>query len=160
MARRSPKSASPSARPRAITSAKTQRLGASAVTNGNRLLQDGDPNSAWSRRYADLARLHVDDLGGVDAVTEAQISLVRRCAAIEVELERLEGFMSRGAEVDLDSFARVSGTLSRMLRALGLERKTPNAGAIEAQRLLDMYAERDREKTQASNTGQQSTESA
>src|SRR5215475_8419129 len=100
---------------RGLTSAKVKRRFFSAVTNGTRLLTDGDGNSPWSRRYKDIALLHIDDLGGPDAVSEAQISLVRRCAAIEVELERLEGMMSRGAAgVDLDAFARVSGTLSRL----------------------------------------------
>ena len=126
----------------AITSAKRKRVTASAVTNGSKLLLDGDGNSPWARRYKDLCLLHIDDLGGPDAVTEAQISLVRRCSAIEVQLESLEGLMSRGAEIDLDVFARVSGTLSRMLRALGLERRRPDHAAIEAQRLLDQY-ERD-----------------
>jgi hypothetical protein len=137
------------ARSRTLTTAKVKRSTASAVTNGSRLLTEGNNGSAWARRYKDLCLLHVDDLGGADAVTEAQISLVRRCSAIEVELERLEGLMSRGAEIDLDLFARVSGTLSRMLRALGLERKTPDAAATEAQRLLDQYAAEDAAKQES-----------
>ena len=136
-------------RTRAITTAKEKRRIASAVTNGSRLLLSGNGNSPWARRYKDLCLLHIDDLGGPDAVTEAQISLVRRCSAIEVQLESLEGLMSRGAEIDLDVFARVSGTLSRMLRALGLERRKPDASAIEQQRLLDQYAAEDAQKEPA-----------
>src|SRR5215470_17143471 len=89
---------------RALTSAKAKSKGASAVTNGTRTLIDGNENSQWARRYKDLCLLHVADLGGADSVTEAQISLIRRCAAIEVQLERLEGVMSNGGGVDLDTF--------------------------------------------------------
>ena len=38
----------------------------SAVTSGRVLLVDGDPNSAWARRYADLLVGHVADAGGRD----------------------------------------------------------------------------------------------
>src|SRR5262245_43406433 len=131
---------------RALTTAKAKSVAASAVTNGSRLLLEGDQRTPWARRYRDLCRLHIDDLGGADAVTEAQISLIRRCSAIEVQLESLEGLMSRGVEVDIDVFARVSGTLSRMLRALGLERRKPNTAEIEAQRLLDQYEREDAQK--------------
>src|SRR5262245_14734146 len=81
----------------------------SAVTNGRRLFVEGDGNSAWSRRYRDLIAGHVSDLGGRDVLSEAQLSLVRRASAIEVELEQAEGKLSLGQDVDLDAYARVAG---------------------------------------------------
>jgi hypothetical protein len=95
----------------------------SAVTNGRRLFVDGDGNSAWSRRYRDLVAGHVSDLGG-DLLSEAQTSLIRRAAAIELELEKMEGRLSRGdASVDLDLFTRSAGHLRRIFETLGLQRR-------------------------------------
>jgi hypothetical protein len=48
----------------------------SAVTSGRKLFVDGDPNSAWARRYHDLAARHASDLGGPAELSEAQISLI------------------------------------------------------------------------------------
>ena len=56
----------------------------SAVTNGRKLFVDGDGNSAWSRRYRDLVAAHASDLGGADALSAAQASLVRRASAQRV----------------------------------------------------------------------------
>jgi hypothetical protein len=96
----------------------------SAVTNGRRLFVEGDGNSAWSRRYKDLVSGHVADLGGVDLLSEAQTSLIRRAAAIELELEQMEGRLSRGdASVDLDLFTRSAGHLRRIFETLGLQRR-------------------------------------
>jgi hypothetical protein len=66
---------------------------------------------------------HVADLGGADLLSEAQFSLIRRAAAIECELERLDARLSLGDPVDMDSYARVAGHLRRMFETLGLERK-------------------------------------
>jgi hypothetical protein len=95
----------------------------SAVTSGRQLFVNGDANSAWSRRFHDLVVGHVADLGGADLLSEAQFSLIRRAAAIECELERLDARLSLGDPVDMDSYARVAGHLRRMFETLGLERK-------------------------------------
>jgi hypothetical protein len=95
----------------------------SAVTSGRALFVNGDPNSAWSRRFHDLVVGHVSDLGDVTILSDAQISLVRRAAAIECELERLDAMLSRGEFVDMDAYARVSGHLRRLFETLGLERR-------------------------------------
>jgi hypothetical protein len=95
----------------------------SAVTSGRQLFVNGDANSAWSRRFHDLVVGHVTDLGGPDLLSEAQFSLIRRAAAIECELERLDARLSRDEPVDMDSYARVAGHLRRIFETLGLERK-------------------------------------
>jgi hypothetical protein len=97
----------------------------SAITSGRTLFIDGDPNSAWSRRFHDLIVAHVNDIspeGGANALSDAQLGLIRRAAAIECELERLDAMLSRGKKVDMDSYARISGHLRRMWETLGLER--------------------------------------
>jgi hypothetical protein len=95
----------------------------SAVTSGRQLFIEGDPNSAWSRRFHDLVIGHVSDLGGADLLSEAQFSLIRRAAAIECELERLDARLSIGEPIDLDSYGRCAGHLRRLFETLGVERK-------------------------------------
>lgn len=116
----------------------------SAVTNGTRLFVEGDGSSAWSRRYRDLIASHVGDLGGVTALSESQLSLVRRASAIECELEQMEGRLSRGESIDLDSFTRAASHLRRILETLGLERRPRDAQTLAeylAARTTEMDAE-------------------
>jgi hypothetical protein len=101
------------------------------VTSGRRLfVVDGDPLSAWGRRYRDLVADHASDLGGAEHLSAAQCSLVRRCAALEVELERMEARLSAGETVNLDLFSRLLGHLSRTLEKLGLDRRPRPVDAI------------------------------
>jgi hypothetical protein len=95
----------------------------SAVTNGRRLFVEGDGNSAWSRRYRDLVAGHVADMGGRELLSEAQLSLVRRASAIELELEQMEGKLSMGEQIDLDVFTRAASHLRRIFETLGVERR-------------------------------------
>src|ERR1700746_3526529 len=81
----------------------------SAVSNGKRLFVQGDGRSPWSRRYYDLVALHVSDLGGRAALSEAQLSLCKRVACVEIELESMEGKLSLGQEIDLDIYVRALG---------------------------------------------------
>lgn len=94
----------------------------SRVTNKRRSFVDGDGNSAWARRWRDLIELHVADLGPAEALSEAQLSLIRRVATIEIELEAAEGRLSKGEDVDLDAYTRASGHLRRILETLGIHR--------------------------------------
>jgi hypothetical protein len=100
----------------------------SAVTNGARLFVEGSGTSAWSRRYADLIAGHCSDMGSRDMISQAQFSLIRRAAAIECELEVLEGRLSQGQPVDLDCYGRGASHLRRILETLGLERRAKDIG--------------------------------
>jgi hypothetical protein len=95
----------------------------SAVSNGRRLFVVGDGNSAWSRRFKDRIFDHVSDMGGHDAVSVSEESLIRRASAIECALEAMEGRLSLGEDVDMDEFQRLTNTLRRTLQVLGLERR-------------------------------------
>jgi hypothetical protein len=96
----------------------------SKVTNGRRVFAiGGDGRGAWTRRWRDLVELHVSDCGGAAAISEAMLSLCRRVAAIEVQLEQMEASMSEGdLKVDLDLYNRLAGNLRRMLESIGLQR--------------------------------------
>jgi hypothetical protein len=102
-----------------ISRSRTNR---SAVTNRKRLFVEAGGRTAWARRYRDLLELHADDLGGTSLLSEAQHSLIRRVATLEIELERLEGRLSEGNDVDLDIYARTASHLRRLLETLGIER--------------------------------------
>ncbi len=120
-------------RPTVAASKPTTR---SKVTNGRGLFVEGDGRGAWARRFRDLCALHVEDLGGSLALSEAQGSLIRRAATLEVELERREGQLATGGEVDLDAYSRAAGHLRRILETLGIERRkrdlTPTLADIAA----------------------------
>ena len=125
----------------AVTSAPDRRPSRakrprSAVTSGRRAFIEGDPNSAWARRFHDLVLGHVSDLGGRSNLSEAQFALCKRAAGLECELEQMEGRLSLGEEVDLDRYGRAASHLRRILEVLGLERKardvTPDGVEIEA----------------------------
>ena len=95
----------------------------SAVTNGERAFVFGNGCSPWARRQRDLIALHIADLGGEERLSENQLSLCRRVATIETELEMLEGQLSLGKVADLDLYNRLSGNLRRILKSLGLARR-------------------------------------
>jgi leucyl aminopeptidase (aminopeptidase T) len=78
---------------------------------------------------------HVSDLGGRSTMSEAQFALCKRAAGLECELEQMEGRMSQGEEINLDSYGRAASHLRRILETLGLERKardvTPDGVELE-----------------------------
>src|SRR5262249_41081128 len=66
------------------------------------------------QRWRDLILAHASDLGGPEVLSEAQISICRRSAAIEVALEQIEARMSEGQQIDLDQYGRLTGRLCRI----------------------------------------------
>ena len=98
----------------------------SRVTNGTSLfLAEVDGRTAWPRRFRDLIELHAADLGGGDLLSEAERSLLRRIATHEIELERLEATFAAGEANSeaLDLYIRCSGSLKRLLEAVGVDRR-------------------------------------
>ena len=99
----------------------------SRVTNGSRLFAEGgDMRSPWVRRFRDVQYLHLSDLGGSAAVSEAESNLVRRVATLTVQLEALEARFSADTDVDiatLDAYQRGTNTLRRLLETLGIKRR-------------------------------------
>lgn len=98
----------------------------SRQANGSALLPGIDGRSAWVRRCKELIADHVNDLGGIDIVSAAERSLIRRAAVLAVELERYERKFALAGEAspeDLDIYARVAGNLRRLLESVGLQRR-------------------------------------
>ena len=101
----------------------------SKVTNGRRVFAaGGDGRSAWTRRWKDIVELHVVDAGGLDVLSEARLSLIRRAATLELQLEQLECAMSEGKDVDIEGYGRVASHLRRILEAMGLDRRQRQIG--------------------------------
>jgi hypothetical protein len=68
-------------------------------------------------------RITCERSGGVDYLSEAQRSLIRRAATIEIELEFIEGQLSEGKKGNLTAYATASGHLRRILSSLGITRQ-------------------------------------
>ena len=98
----------------------------SRITNGSALLPGVDGRSPWVRRCKDVIASHLSDMGGADACSAAERSIIRRASTLTVELERLEAkFATAGAasDTDLDLYQRAAGNLRRLLEAVGLQRR-------------------------------------
>ena len=89
----------------------------SLVTKGRRMFVDplADGRSAWSRRWNDIVLLHAADLGGYETLSEAQISICKRVATLETQLESWEGHMSAGMPVNIELYGKLAGRLCRLL---------------------------------------------
>jgi len=119
---------SPSDRPTVGHLKNPQR---SRITNGSALLPGVDGRSAWIRRCKDVIAAHLSDLGGADSVSEAEHSIVRRCATLTVELERLEAVFATAGEAtadQLDLYQRTANSLRRHLETIGIERRSRLVG--------------------------------
>ena len=100
--------------------------GRSRISNGSAILPGVDGRSTWVRRLRDLIALHLSDLGGADAVSEAERSIIRRVATLTVELERMEAAFAVAGEAEpqqIDLYQRTANSLRRLLESVGLERR-------------------------------------
>jgi hypothetical protein len=97
----------------------------SKVTNGKRMFVVGHGWSPWARRWRDLIEIHSNDLSAGDPsiLSEAQRSLIKRAATLEIELEQVEGRLSMGKAQDLATYATAASHLRRIFETLGLDRK-------------------------------------
>jgi hypothetical protein len=105
---------------------KQTRRNNSRITSGRSLLPYGtDMRNVWARRWSDLNRLFAEELGG-DTISQAERSLVRRIATIQVALERLEQKFAEsetgGCQTDLETYVRLSNTLRRIFVTVGIKR--------------------------------------
>ena len=83
----------------------------SALANGSELLGgDVDHRAAWVRRLRDLIQGHLADAGGIDLLSTAESSIIRRASMLELQMEMLE---SRFAENDGVASARPALALSK-----------------------------------------------
>lgn len=100
----------------------------SRIANGTAtLLGAKDERSLYVRRLREVFADHVSDLGGIDAISAGEKSIVRRVAVLTVELEKIETRFAEDPSVGertLDLYNRTAGNLGRLLDRLGLKRRT------------------------------------
>ena len=109
--------------------------GRSTITNGTRLIPKTkganivDGRSSHMRRFRDVFAMHIADLGGHDAISEAERSIARRAATLTVILERLEfdfasDDQSSPSASKITQYQQLANTLKRLLESLGLKRRS------------------------------------
>jgi hypothetical protein len=96
----------------------------SRVSNGRSLfvLPDVDNRAPLARRFRDILAQILEDLGGVDVLSEAQRQLSRRSAMLGIEAERLEAVAVSGGALDLEAYCNLTNAQGRALQRLGLKR--------------------------------------
>jgi hypothetical protein len=118
----------------AMDSASLKPKQRSAITNGRRLLNGVDGRNPWVRRCRDIISDLVNDRGGFDMVTAAELNLIRRASTLTTELEILEAkFATAGkaTPTDLDLYTRSTGNLRRLLETIGLDRRARPVESID-----------------------------
>jgi len=81
----------------------------------------------WERRWTDVNLLLLNEQGGREVCSEAEMAIIRRSATLIVALERLETKFAEqedgGTPNQLDQYQRLSNTLRDCLRSVGLKRR-------------------------------------
>jgi hypothetical protein len=123
------------------TPEEIKQLGASSVTNGNRILLPLT-KTAYLRRLTDLLNLHIDDLGGWGQVSNAEAAIVRRAVVLICECEKRESVFARTDEINdcmLATYTTAANSLRRLLESVGLRRDPSRAKTVRP--LGDVLAE-------------------
>ena len=107
------------------------RTARSRVSNGKSLFlarvddRDIDGRTVYARRFRDVLEAIVSDLGGREAISEAEYQLARRCAALSLKAETMETFLVSGRtdEFDTELYATLTNALGRAFSRIGLKRR-------------------------------------
>ena len=80
-------------------------------------------DSVSANRFRTVAARIAFDLGGRENLREAQQQLIRRCAMISAECERLESQAVEGQPLNALAYGQLTGHLVRALNVLGIKRE-------------------------------------
>ena len=109
----------------------------SALTNGTALFLDKvDQRQIVARRYRDVVGLLVADMGGIDALSEAEMIIAKRAATLVVFCESQESAMASGKKLDMESYLPAVNALRRLLETIGIKRRPK---VIDGRSSLDGY---------------------
>jgi hypothetical protein len=95
--------------------------------SSGRHLADVSGRGQWMRRFRAIFNQHLEDRGGIDAISVAEMSILRRVATIETELGILETRFAAagGADGDgIDLYQRTANSLRRLFEAIGMQRRS------------------------------------
>jgi hypothetical protein len=99
---------------------------------GVELPRSCDGRTVAAKRFRYLVEEYARDLGGV--LSEAERSLIRQAAGLQMEAERLQEAIARGEVVDPDQMIRISGTSKRLLQIIASrtgKREAPASASID-----------------------------
>jgi hypothetical protein len=107
-------------------------LARARLSNGTQgcVLPGIDQRSAVARRFRDVIAAVVSDLGGPSNVTELRLHLIRRFAAIVVQVESMEARMAEGHEIDVSRHNKSSSVMARLAHRIGLRRVSKNVTPV------------------------------
>src|SRR5262245_25736113 len=98
--------------------------GRSRISNHHDLLPEiSDGRAPAARRFRDLVRNYISDMGGIENCSAVKIDLLRRLAATTVVAELLESKVINGEPVDIAKLCTLASTTVRIATRLGLERQ-------------------------------------
>ena len=100
----------------------------SRVSNGKDWLAGVDQRSSIARRYRDLMAEAIADSGGLSECSQARLQLIRRLAALSVQLEQLEAKLADGGDIDIAEYTSLTSTLVRVVSRLGINRVARDIG--------------------------------
>ena len=110
----------------------------SRVSNGKDWLVGVDQRSSIARRYRDLMAEAIADAGGLGVCSQARLQLIRRLAALSVQLEQLEARLADGADIDITEYTSLTSTLVRVVSRLGVNRVARDVTPSLAEYLRDL----------------------
>ncbi len=94
-------------------------------------LEHLDGRCTAARKVREVEQAIAQDLGGADLLSEGQRQLARRAAILGAVLESAEVAWFGGQTFDLNQYLATTNCFRRVLRTLGLERRTRPADLIE-----------------------------
>jgi hypothetical protein len=109
----------------------------SRVTNNREILPGIDHRSPLARRYRDLVSQIAADQGGADHLSESRLQLIRRFSGAAALAEQVEARLVEGEQIDIGEYARLTSTLIRVSKRLGLDRIPRNVTPTLEQYLAD-----------------------
>jgi hypothetical protein len=119
--------------------------GLSRITNGRTLPKGIDQRTVWVRRWKDINRLLLSDLGGETEVSEAERAIVRRASTMLVALEALEGeFATKGdaTAVQLEAYGRAANAVRQLLETTGIKRRPKDITPDLQSHIAERYGSR------------------
>ena len=109
----------------------------SRVSNGRDWLPGADQRSAPARRYRDLMSEAIADAGGIGQCSQAKLQLIRRLAALSVQLEALEARLADGEALDIAEYTALTSTLVRVVSRLGINRVARDVTSVSLNQYLN-----------------------
>ena len=103
--------------------AKSSTTNRARVTNDPSHVAGSDNRSPWARRRRDLVEGFVKALGGLEKLSEVEITNVRKAAELTALAEeaRAKALREGAGAVDLTALVRLEGAAGRAVRALGIK---------------------------------------